>query len=64
MHALIKATRRHLQMVQNHQTLPEEAEEEDVEVVKKELNSKELAVIVPNKVTRRAAVGRRKKMQA
>jgi hypothetical protein len=51
-------------VAEEHPTLPEEAEEEDAEVVKTELDSKELAKIVANKVTRRAAVGRRKKVQA
>jgi hypothetical protein len=49
-------------VVEDHQTLPEEAEEEDGEV---EFNSNKLAKIVASKVTiRRAAVRRRKKMQA
>jgi hypothetical protein len=64
MHALIEATASHLQTVADHQTLPEEVEEEEAEVVKAELHSKELAETVANKVIQRAAVGRKKIMQA
>ncbi len=62
MHALIVEPRR--KMAQNHLTLQEEAEEEDEEMDEMELDSKKHAVIVANKATKRAIVGRKKKMQA
>jgi hypothetical protein len=62
MHALILESRR--EMLQNHLTLQEEAEEEDEEMNEMELNSKEHAVIMSIKATKRAVVGRKKKMQA
>jgi hypothetical protein len=61
-HALIVGPRR--KIAQKHQTLLEELEEESEEMEEKELDSNELAKMVANKVTWRADVGRRKKMQA
>ncbi len=55
--ALIAEPRR--KMALKHLTLLEEAEEE---VAAMERNSKELAEIVANKVTKKAVAGRKKKM--
>jgi hypothetical protein len=51
-HALIKAARRHLHVVEAHHILLEKVEEDDTKVAKMELDSKELAKIVASKVLR------------
>jgi hypothetical protein len=57
--ALLTDLRR--KMALKHLLLLEELEEEDAGMEEKQLDSKELVKIVENKVTRRAAAGRRKK---
>ncbi len=63
-HALMGATASHLQVVAEHLTLLDKAEEEDAEVVKAELDSKKSAKTAANRVTKRTVVGRKKRMQA